>query len=68
MAAIHKAEKKDDPTGKNSRNLLLSKFKTVDSKPIDPNAMKKLEMMAKKNGIDPSFMAATFGIEKNHNP
>ncbi len=47
---------------------MLGNFKKVDSKPINEKAMKKLEEVGKKNGLDPSFMTETFGVEKNHNP
>jgi hypothetical protein len=30
--------------------------------------MKKLEEVSKKNGLDPTFMSETFGVEKHHNP
>jgi hypothetical protein len=41
IAAIDKAESKDK--NKNSPLGLLSKYKTVDDKPVDAKALKKLE-------------------------
>jgi hypothetical protein len=46
---------------------ILSNFKKVDDKPIDEKAVKKLEDISRKNGLDANFMKETFGIEKNHN-
>ena len=63
--AIDKVENKN----KNKKSPLdfLAKCKTVDSKPIDDKAAKKLQEIAKKNGLDPEFMKETFGVQKHHN-
>jgi hypothetical protein len=68
LAAIEKAEHKEERMMKNSRTMLLKGFKTVEGKSITEKALKKLEETARKNGLDPAFMAETFGVEKNHNP
>jgi hypothetical protein len=53
---------------KKSPTYILSNFKKVEDKNISEKDKKKLEDLAKKNGLDPTFMAETFGIEKFHNP
>jgi len=57
LAAIEKAERKDEKSIKNSRTMLLNNFKKVEDKPIDAKAIKKLEDMSRKNGLDPTFMS-----------
>ena len=57
LAAIEKAERKDEKLIKNSRTMLLNNFKKVEDKPIDAKAIKKLEDMSRKNGLDPTFMS-----------
>jgi len=42
LAAIEKAERKDEKLIKNSRTMLLNNFKKVEDKPIDAKAIKKL--------------------------
>jgi Asp-tRNA(Asn)/Glu-tRNA(Gln) amidotransferase B subunit len=46
---------------------ILNNFKKVEDRSISEKDRKKVEEMAKKNGLDPAFMAETFGVEKNHN-
>lgn len=52
---------------KKSPTHILNNFKKVEDKNISEKDKKKLEEMAKKNGLDPTFMAETFGVEKFHN-
>ena len=67
MAAIEKVERKGENM-KKSPTHILNNFKKVDDRNISEKDRKKVEEMAKKNGLDPTFMAETFGVEKNHNP
>lgn len=55
LAAIDKIENKN---GKNRKNPLdlLSNCKKADEKPVDDKALKKLEEIGRKNGVDPTFM------------
>jgi hypothetical protein len=53
---------------KKSPTHILSNFKKVEDKPISDKDRKKMEDIAKKNGLDPAFLTETFSVEKHHNP
>ena len=54
LAAIERVENKDK-NGKKSPTQLLSK-KTVEDKKISEKDQKKLQELARKNGLNPEFM------------
>ena len=62
LLAIDKVEGQNQKGERKNPLDLLSKNKKMQDRKVNDKALKKLEEIGKKNGIDPNFMKEAFGV------